>query len=245
MRDKEVDNRKETRLITQETLSRYIELNETRETETLAGWSERMTVWNNIRLHLFRDIKNGRVSECVLCLEPIDDSYVHDACLDEAVTYPKTIPREAERFAYGLYKFGRLVYIGITVNPRARFKEHLKGKNVDSMTVWASGSSEGIEALEKREIHRFFPPLNNLLHNADGSRLLARDMQVRQVSFLDVHAAREEITRAAEERAGQKVRTMRDLMQAEIDACRERIEFLEAQMVQETDSVPGVLEEAW
>lgn len=232
-------------MITRDTLIRYSELNANRDEENLAGWAERMTVWNNIRLHLLRDIKTAGVTECVLCHEYIDDGYVHDACLVNAVNYRDSVNRDSECFLYCLYKFHRLVYVGITKDPKARLRAHLADKNVDSMTVWNGGTAHEIAAMEKREIHKYYPVLNNRLHNKDGSQFLARDMLIRRVSFLDVERTTEEIGKAAEERANSRVKTVRELMQAEIDACRARIEFLEAQLTPVVPDTPELLEEPW
>lgn len=232
-------------MITTEMISKYHELNENRDSENLAGWAERLSLWHNIRIHLERDLKKSAVTDCVLCHKYLDSGYVHDVCLDRAVTYSKGVDRESLRFLYVLYKHSRMVYIGITVNPRARFKEHLNDKNVDSMIVCQGGTSAAIESSEKRAIHNHYPALNNRLHNEDGTQFLARDMLIRRVSFLDVNTAAEEITRAAEDRATKRVKTVRDMMQAEIEACRERIELLEAQLIPVVPDTPESLEEAW
>ncbi|MFF8482903.1 GIY-YIG nuclease family protein [Streptomyces antibioticus] len=232
-------------MITKSDIAAYHELNEKRDSENLAGWSERLTHWNNIRIHLTRDLRKTGVTECVLCHKYLDDGYVHEDCLDKAVRYRESVNKESERFLYVLYKHERMVYIGITMNPRARFKEHLNDKNVDSMTVFQGGSSTVIEASEKREIHKHHPALNNRLHNADGSQFLARDMLVRRFSFLDAKKAIDEVSGAFDLRAKQRITDAQEAMQTELDACRARIEFLEAQLMPVVPDTPELLEEPW
>lgn len=192
-----------------------------------------------------RDLKSKEVTHCLLCSESIESSHVHDSCAESAVTYKEEVNRDSERFLYGLYKFDELVYIGIAKDPRARFKQHLLTKDVDHMSVVRGGPSRLIEAMERKQIHKRIPALNNQLHREDGGFYRATDMTTRVVSYIDVNQAIAKVSMDDLESAKEIVGRVKTRMQAEIDSCRARIEFLEAQLMPVVPDTPELLEEPW
>ncbi|MFJ8857241.1 hypothetical protein ACIRD8_02300 [Streptomyces sp. NPDC102451] len=192
-----------------------------------------------------RDLKSKEVTHCLLCGESIESSHVHDSCLENAVTYKAETDRDAERFLYGLYKFGELVYIGIAKDPRSRFKQHLLTKDVDRMHVVRGGPSRLIELAERKQIHKRIPVLNNQLHTEDGGFYRATETTTRVVSYIDVAQTITAVSLDDLESAKEIVGKVKTRMQAEIDACRERIEFLEAQLINVVPDTPALLEESW
>ena len=65
---------------------------------------------------------------------------------------------------YGLYKEDTLVYIGSTVNPTSRKKDHERDKDFDVFRILYRGSESDMRQLE-REIITEEKPVLNIVHN--------------------------------------------------------------------------------
>ncbi|WID10838.1 G-I-Y Y-I-G endonuclease [Streptomyces phage Mulchroom] len=230
-------------MITRKHLEHYYKLNEQRDSETLKGWSERVSLRNMIKLAFTRNLRKDPVEGCVFCPLPLlEETYVHSSCLTKRLTRRESVDMESGRFLYFLYKRGYVVYVGIAKDPLSRFKSHLIDKDIDSMTVIRGGDSQDIEALEKKYIHLWYPPLNNRLHRADGSQLLDRELMFKTISCLGSEV--EELTRGAKREAIEEVDLAMQEMKAELEAHKARIEFLE-KMLMASESREPELEASW
>lgn len=218
-----------------EIIKRYYELNAERETEGLREWEERMRLHGFICSKLFRDLR--KIAErdvCRFCGGSIlegDGTYVHDACLEGQISYRDGVEKNSEAFVYYLYRFECLVYVGITNKPRSRFKAHLMEKDVWQMEVIFGGSSEKVAAMEKKLIHKYYPPLNKKLHDATGRPLLAKDLNAKVIGYDDVRLLVREMTSEHESMLRslwQKVKKM----EIQMNAYHDRMNFLEAVVFQ-------------
>lgn len=82
--------------------------------------------------------------------------------------------------AHVLYRFysgtGQLLYVGITMNPPARFKQHRATKDwwreVSGITIEQYGSREELAAVERRAI-QVEHPLHNIVHSKPATEPIA------------------------------------------------------------------------
>lgn len=212
-------------------IKRYYELNAEREVEGLREWEERMRLHGFICSKLFRDLREVAERDvCRFCGGSIfegDGTYVHDACLDGQISYQDGVEKNSEAFVYCLYRFECLVYIGITNSPRSRFKAHLMEKDVWTMKVIFGGSSKEVAAMEKRLIHKHYPPLNKKLHDATGRPLLAKDLNARVIGHDDIRYLVKEMMEEQRELLKSLERKVKE-MELQMNAYHDRMSFLES-----------------
>jgi predicted GIY-YIG superfamily endonuclease len=94
--------------------------------------------------------------------------------------YRFVTPAPVNNQAHVLYRFysatGQLLYVGITMNPPKRFKNHRDGKEwwsaVSGITVETYNTRDELEKAERRAI-QVERPLHNIAHNDAGQRKLS------------------------------------------------------------------------